>query len=324
MANAQALNATFFAFKKRDRGGVLTMLTIAYLVLAIVIGGIFFALNAQGIMDYINWVTSMGARMETVDPNDPYAMSAMMPPASVIALGPMYLLFSFVFYLLFAAYEAGCLRWMIRGETGGLFGLMLNADTWRVWFGYWVWFFLLVAFYIVGAIVFGGVIFGILASAQSGAAPDATAGLLAFVAVLALLIALTYFAVRFAPAAATSIARRRFAFFDAWTVSKGRFWALFGAFFLLFVMFFVAYMIVAVGLGVAMGTTMAAQIGSGVEPQTAQDAYQVFSNPQFIIMVSAIVVIMTIASMMLYVAMFGVNARAALAALEEGKIKAES
>jgi hypothetical protein len=323
MANKQALNATFFAFKKRDRGGVLTMLTIAYLVLAIVIGGVFFLLNAQGIMDYINWATTMGARMETVDPNDPYAMSAMMPPASVIALGPMYLLFLFVFYLLFAAYEAGCLRWMIRGETGDLFGLSLNADTWRVWFGYWVWFFLIIAFYLVGAIVFGGVMFGVFASAQAGGAPDMAAGLLAFLAVLALIAALIYFSIRFAPAAATSIVRRRFAFFDAWTVSKGRFWALFGAFLLLFVMFFVAYLVVASGLGVAMGTMMATQVGYGGEPQTAEEAFRAFANPQFAIMVGAIVVIMTIASLMLYVAMFGVNARAAIVALEEGKIKAE-
>ncbi|MBL8537207.1 MAG: hypothetical protein JNM59_07365 [Hyphomonadaceae bacterium] len=323
MADRQALNATFFAFKKRERGGVLTMLTLAYLGLTILIGGAFFLLNAQGIIDYINWVTNLGASVEAAKPGDPTAMAAMTPPQSVMALGPMYLLFLFFIYVIFAAYEAGCLRWMVRGETGGILGLTFGADMWRVWFGYWVWFFLLIAFYIVAALVVGGVAVGVVAS-SGGASPDATTALVAFGGGLALILGLIYFAIRFAPAAATSIARKRFAFFDAWTVSKGRFWALFGAYFLLFVMFFVAYLVVAMGLGVAMGTMMASQVGQTGEPQSAEEAFRMFANPQYMIMLIAIGVIMTAASMILYVAMFGINARAALVALEEGKIKAEA
>jgi hypothetical protein len=321
MADKQALNATFFAFKKRDRGGVLTTLSIAYLVLAIVLFGGFFALNAQGMMDYINWVTSMGAQMESAKPGDPSAMSALTPPPSVIALGPMYILFLFVMYILFAAYEAGCLRWMIRGETGGLFGLLLGADTWRVWFTYWVWFFLLIALYIVCGIVAGGVVFGVMMGSQNGAGPSGASVLIALAAGLAVIVALIYFAVRFAPAAATSIARKRFAFFDAWTVSKGRFWALFGAFLLLFVMFYVLIIIIEVGLIAAMGTTAMSQIGH-TEPQSAEEAFRAFANPMLAGIVGGVGLVATIGAMMLYVALFGVNARAVLAALEEGKIKA--
>ncbi len=322
MAEKQALNATFFAFRKREKSGVLLGATIAYLVLAVLIGGAFFVLNAQGFADYINWVTNMGASMEGAKPGAPVSLDYMMPPQSVMALAPAYLLFLLVAYVLLASYEAACLRWMIRGETGGVFGLSLGADTWRVYFGYWVWFFLLIAFYIVCAILAGGTIFS-LVSMTRGDLSDAgpATALVPFGVVLLLLIGLIYFGVRFAPAAATSIARRKFAFFDAWSVSKGRFWALLGAFVLLFLMWVVFYVIVAIGAGFAAATLVGSQLGQVSEPQSAQEAFRAFANPQWVGIIAGFVGVMLIATMMLYVAMFGINARAAVAALEEGKIK---
>lgn len=322
MAEQQALNSTFFAFKRRERGGVLTMLTIAYLVLAVLIGGVFFLLNAQGIMDYVTWATSLGIQAEGVDSASLGAMGALMPPASVMALGPMYLLFLVVFYVLLAAYEAGCLRWMIRGETGGLLGLSLGADTWRVYFSYWVWFFLSIGAYLgLFVVVFAVAAAGGAAAGESGVA----ATIIAAIAVcVAYLIGWLYLAVRFAPAAATSVAKERFAFFDAWTVTRGRFWALFGAFVLLFLMFLGFYIAAAVAFTAT--STVAALNALGYEgaPQSAEDAIGAFANPQFAIAIGIFMAVVMVASMLLYIAMYGVNARAAVAALEEGKIRAES
>lgn len=320
MADRQALSATFFAFKRRERGGVLTMLSIAYWVLAIAVFGVFFLLNAQGIADYATWYGSLiQSGMQSSDPAA-IQMNAM-PPASVMALGPAYLLLLLVTYVLFAAYEAGCLRWMIRGETGGLFGLSLGADTWRVYFGYWVWLFLFIALYLVFILLAAGI--GIAFAMSSGGAMESAAPATAIAMALGMLVflgALLFFGVRFAPAAATSVARKRFAFFDAWTVSKGRFWALFGSFLLLYLMFIVLYFIV--GGGLAFGMMSMVQVGQA-EPQTAQEAFQAFARPQSLALIGGFIVIMVIASMLLYLAMFGVNARAAALALEEGKIKAE-
>ncbi len=321
MAEKQALNATFFAFRKREKSGVLLGASLAYLVFTVAIVSAFGFLNAQGFVDYINWITNLGATMGTVKPGAAPSPDMMMPPQSVMALAPAYLLFLLVAYVLLASYEAACLRWMIRGETGGVFGLSLGADTWRVYFGYWVWFFLLIAFYIACAILAGGAIFSLVSMTRgdlSNAGP-ATA-LVPFAMVLLLLIGLIYFGVRFAPAAATSIARRRFAFFDAWTVSKDRFWALLGAFVLLFLMWVVFYIIVAIGAGFAAASLVGSQLGQVSEPQSAQEALRAFANPQWLGMIAGFVGVMLIATMMLYVGMFGINARAAVAALEEGKI----
>jgi hypothetical protein len=137
-----------------------------------------------------------------------------------------------------------------------------------------------------------------------------------------------YISVRLAPAAATSVAERKFAFFDAWKVSRERFWALFGAFLLLWLIYTVAVSIV---IGMWMGATMvnvmtdAMNRGAGDPAQAAEAinaaVLNAISTPTGLISY----VVMQIASMALavtfYIAMYGVNARAAAVALEEAKIE---
>jgi hypothetical protein len=318
MADKQALNATFFAFRRREKA-VLLPATIVFAVLAAAMFIVFGLLNWQAFVDYLNWAASLSANAPK--PGAPASVEQMMPPQSVMGLMPAYFLFLLAYYILLAAYEAACLRWMIHGETGGLFGLSLGADTWRVYFTYWIWFLLLILFYFVCALTIGGAVVSMIAVGQGGAEPSASMALVPLILGVVILVAVIYFGVRLAPAAATSIARRRFAFFDAWKVSQGRFWALFGAFLLLFVMFFVFYMIVAFGMAAAMGSMAMSQVGQP-EPQSAEEAFRAFANPAWAGIVIGFILVMTVASFLLYLAMFGVNARAAQAALQEGKITA--
>jgi hypothetical protein len=320
MAEKQSLNATFFAFRKREKGGVLLMATLAYIAVATVVFGGFAWLNWGAFQDYVNWITTLGAQSEQGGGPSP---DMIMPPSSVMALGPMWFLFQVVYYVLFAAYEAACLRWLIRGETGGLFGLSLGADTWRVYFTYWIWLFLFIAYFIIlfalGIGLGGAALFG----AQGGGAEAlGSMGIAALLAGLLWLIGMIYFAVRFAPAAATSIAKRRFAFFDAWIVTKDRFWPLFGSFLLLFVMYCVAYLIVSTVAGFAMvGGMMATMQDLGGEP-TPEQMLGMFASPQVWIPLAIIYGVALVGAFLWMIAMFGVNARAAQAALEEGKIQA--
>ena len=321
MSDKQALNATFFAFRKREKA-VLLPTTLAFAVIGIVLVALFAALNWQAFVDYMNWAASMGASNAAATANGvPPSMDAMMPPQSVMTLMPAYFLFLLGYYILLASYEAACLRWMIHGETGGVFGLSFGADTWRVYFTYWLWFLLLIAFYIVCAIVAGGAMASIFMGMQGGAEPSPAVVLVPLVVGLVVLLALIYFGVRLAPAAATSIARRKFAFFDAWKVSKGRFWGLFGAFLLLFLMFFVFIIAVEIAF-IAMVSVTALSATGGAEPQSAEEAFRAFATPQYMAAVIGIILAMTAASFVFYVALFGINARAASLALEEGKITA--
>lgn len=319
MSDKQALNATFFAFRKREKAALLPT-TLAFAVIVLAMGAVFTALNWQAFVDYMNWVASISAsNANSAAAGVPPSMDAMMPPQSVMSIMPAYFLFLLGYYILLAAYEAACLRWMIHGETGGLFGLSLGADTWRVYFSYWIWFLLLIAFYIVCAIVAGGAMASVFMGMQGGGEPSPAAVIIPLVLGLLVVLALIYFSVRLAPAAATSVARRKFAFFDAWKVSKGRFWGLLGAFVLLFLMFMVFVIAVEVAFGVMVGMTAMNSVGQ-TEPQSAEEAFRAFATPQYMAGIVALIVAITIASFLFYIALFGVNARAASLALEEGKI----
>jgi len=167
-------------------------------------------------------------------------------------------------------------------------------------------------------------VFGVVLGAQDNPeAAASTAVLLALLFALALCVALIYFAVRFAPAAATSIAARRFAFFDAWTVTKGRFWALLGSFLLLFLMYFVGVMILSGLATFAMVGGLMGQVQSSPQPQSVEEVFALFAAPSVWIPMAICYGLMIAGAFVFYVALFGVNARAAAAALEEGKIRAE-
>jgi hypothetical protein len=325
VADNQSLNATFFAFRKREQGGVLLRATLAYLLVAFVIYGVFAYFNWQGVIDYFQWSMTMSESAAQADPADPNAVFAsMMPPASVMSLMPAYFLLMLFSYFLLAAWEAACLRWMIHGEVKGFMGLALDADTLRIYFTYWLWLFLFMAIYIVFLIVMLGLGVGVALSFSEGGdagAMGATA-LIVVVAAFAVLFGFIYFGVRFAPAGATSIARRRFAFFDAWKVTKGRFWALFGSYVLLFLMYFVGIIILSVIAGLAMGFGVFGQMQSGAEPQSPEEVFALFASPAVWIPAAICYGLMIVGVFLFYLALFGVNARAAQAALEEGKIQA--
>lgn len=323
MADKQALNATFFAFRKREKGGVLLTATIAYALICIAAGGLFAALNFPAIRDYATWYAQMIATVAS-NPEAPPSPEMMMPPASVMALGPMMFLFQILFYVIAAAYEAACLKWMIRGETGGLFGISFGADTWRVYLTYWIWLFLSLAIGVVFLVLFGGVAGSMVAVGAVGGDTNSIGGVALMIPILllAVCIAWLWLAVRLAPAAATSVARQRFAFFDAWKVTKGRFWALFGAFFLLGIMSAVAFLTLYVAVGVAIAMGVMGQAGAMTEPPTPEQLGAMMLHPAVLIPSALVGLVGTIGYFVLLVATFGVNARAAALALEEGRITA--
>lgn len=319
MAEKQALNATFFAFRKRERGGVLTGATLAFGLLSLLTFGVFAFFNWRAVGDYLLWISSISAQ-SGANPGDPAAVQAMMPPASVMGLGPAYFLLSLFFYVLLASYEAACLRWLARGETGGFFGLSLGADTWRVYLGYWLWLFLLMGFYFGGVIagVLVGVAVGLLAAQLGGDAATPLMLLAPLVVIVCVLGPMIYFGVRFAPAAATSIALKRFAFFDAWKVTKGRFWGLIGAFLIVFLIYCVAIFVwYAVMIGI-IGFNVFRQMQAGTEGQ--QQFFALLSSPAVWIPIAVLYAVMLVVAGVFYVALFGINARAVIAAAEDGKI----
>lgn len=323
MAERQALKATFFAFQKREQSGVLLRLTLAFIIVAVVLCAGFAALFWNSLGPLVQWyaeVLQASARQDTA------AIEAMGLPEGFFAVIPGILLWLFPFYLLCAAFEAGCLRWLIHGENVGFMGLSLGAPTWRVWSSYWMWLLLNMAFSIAMSMVMGVAVFAIMMGGGGDPAAVATLMPVFYIFQYALMI---YFGIRFAPATATSIARRKFAFFDAWTVTKARFLPLLGSFAFLYLLYVVASLVMAAGFfAIVMGPSAQDLSAAANDPNQVmqifmsamQTYFQSLSNPQNWIVLGVLQLVGIVVGVLFYLAMYGVNARAALAALEEGKI----
>lgn len=323
-ALAEPLKATFFAFRRREQGGVLLRLTLAFGIAAIALWGAYIATFWGSLQPNLTWYAQI---IEATIKNDTSAIEAAGFPTEFFGVVGGLILWMFPFYILCAAYEAGCLRWLLHGEVKGPLGLSLGAPTWRIWGVYWIWLLLNIAFALVMAVI-SAVMLIVMGTTGGGATSVASVQPVFEIVQLALQI---YFGVRLAPAAAATIARRKFAFFDAWAVTKGRFLSLLGSFAVLYLI----YIIATIGLAIAafvvlLGPNGADLAAAANDPARAEETVMAIvracleslSNPQNWIALGALQLVGMIIGFWFYIAAFGVNARAAQAAIEDGKIAA--
>ncbi|MEJ0058924.1 MAG: hypothetical protein WDM79_04755 [Terricaulis sp.] len=254
---------------------------------------------------------------------------AAQPDGAQIVLGMMafsfrYSIFLVFFYVLLAAYEAACLRWMIHGEVVGFLGLSLGAPTWRVYSTYWLWAGINFGISTVVSLVTMPFLFFGMAGASGGISDPTVMGgtIVIFQIVVSLLqyIALAIVGVRFGPAAATSITLRKFSFFTAWTVTKG---TVLGA--VWFVRFdrgdlFARLCALVHRYGRLVFAQAWPSIASGASAEEVMTLIAGMMTPQTLALLAGIYVVMAFVGMIFYVMFYGVNARAVLAAIEDGKI----
>jgi hypothetical protein len=281
---AAPLKATFFAFKRRDRGGVLTSITAVHAVLALALFVAFVAAN-------FGYIAAVAAG------EDPEEVGSELEATLFVV---SFVLGAMAYYVVTASYEAACLKWMIRGETSGFRGFSLGLDTWRVYGGQWIWFAVFVVLTIVASVLL----------AMFGAQPRL--GLQAYPALTAFAgwaVVVAPLALRLAPGNAASVARRRFAYFDGMRVTQGRSLALFGSFFIVWLIW--ALLFAAIWLGSWFFTYLALG-GDETELESADvnlGVLSCFSLGLFI------------ANMALAFLSAGINARAVIAAAENGKLE---
>jgi hypothetical protein len=299
---------TFFAFRKKEKAFVLTGATIGYVLALVIVYGAFIALNWQGFADYMSWSISMASDPEA-------AAGGTMPPSSVMMMIPGYLVSMFLLILIMAAYEAACLRWMVRDQTTpglNFLGIAFGPDTWRVLLVYITWIGVWIGLSIASLLLASGV------AVAAGAIGDgAIAGLLSALVFIVLACAWVFVLVRLAPAAAVTIGKEQYAFFDAWRASQGRFWTIFGSFAFVIIMSIVGLLVFYfVAIVAVMGAVFgSAAAGAQPDPEAMAAA---FTSPGAIIAMAGVYLILIALSMMVYVLFYGINARVALAANEDG------
>lgn len=325
---AEPLNATFFAFRKREGGGVLLGASIAYVIALIlffvVIGGVGWAL--LGGSEFVQWYVSvMQAQANGQEPSAPPNAGA------VFMIFPLYTILLFGVFIIFASFESACLRWMIRGERSGPLNLHFGADMWRVYGTYWVWF----LFFLLSGILFFVALAVIgIAAAATGGKDSIAGGILILLFCLAWVVGWILTATRLAPAAATTIGIGQFAPLKAWKVSSGRFWPLFGTFVLLLILYLIVWTVVAaIFLGPFYGALLGqidwaaiqnndpAGFSRAYEEASMRTMQSTFSTPTMLALYVGGQLALGAVAMVFYLLYFGVNARAVQAALEEGKIE---
>jgi len=314
---AEPLKATFFALKPRDRM-VLLPATLVFIVIIVALIGAFVALN---------WGTLLHFR-------DLIAQSAttatMSEDESMRMLGGMFGLFGWIFLFLFpiyiaiAAYEAACLRWMIRGEAPGLFGITIDNDTWRVWGVYWAWFLVNFVISFVMSILMMPIMFMTMGDIMQNPTPEAMSDWQMRVQLpitLLQYIPLIFIGIRFGPAAATSVGLERFAFFTAWTVTRDRFWSLFGSYVVLWLSIFVVMTGLVGGLYAALMPDFTLNVMNNWRALSPQEVLPQIMTPEGYTVLGISYAAYFLMFAIYAVFAFGINARAVLAALEEGKIE---
>lgn len=303
MTETSSLDFAKFGFKKRGKRFVLTGIAVAYVVLALALGAIFLAATWSFWSPLIDWYFAVMRDAESgADPQMP-------PMETVMGLAPFWALSSFIGLILYAAFEAANLRWMVRGESGGgLLGLSFGADTWRVFAIYWIWGVLWIVF-MVGVACF---YLGLRMFAGIHPAAQIVSLVLAALAPLGLACLMIWLGVRLAPAAALSVRDKRLAFFGAWGATRGRFWPMLGG----FVIAMVAYLVVSwiaqqvMSIPFAVGThdLMGDMMRGGSSEEVFRAAMSTFMSPTFIALGLLFALVSQILTCVFYVSWFGINA----------------
>lgn len=273
------LRATFFAFRKREPR-VLLRATLTHVALGLALIAILVAAF---------WIyANRGPRDAVTATQEGWVMFVATVVWAVICS------------LITASFEAACLRQILRGEKAGFAGLSLGADTWRVWAGHWIWLLFAIASF-VGAIVVTS-----LTTAAVGFSTPATAAWTGFLAIGLWIVVLSPFALRMSAGNAASIAKRRFAYFDAWAVTSGRFRTLSGSFLTIWAIVTALYAGVIYGVAFLAAFVVADSLDDGL-----------INN---FVMSTAFLLALCVSTLSFLFLAAGVNARAVIAAGEEGKI----
>lgn len=242
------------------------VLTLAY--------GIIGWLSAGDVTAWMNGIALIDA---TIEPDAQF--SAVL--SSFGRLVPWIALSALAGWALWAMFETASQRRYIRGEG---FSLGFGADELRMMAVGLCWVLLgLVLMALPMLLIMGSALGGLASGTLSNRQVEETMIGVVFGAMGLMLLILplyVFFATRLAPCFSLTVMRKQICFFDAWNVSRGRFWPIFGA----YVILAIAGSIIAQVIGgIAQAILMPSVVNIAQAAETGADIRSLILSPQFIV-----------------------------------------
>jgi hypothetical protein len=192
---------------------------------------------------------------------DPQAVAGAMGAT----MGQMVLL-QLVFMLLFVVLMTAAQRAVLRPAEHGLASLRLGMDELRM-LGLTL--LLVIGFYVL--MVVGGIIVAAFAAGAGLMLGGGGAGIVGVIGFLALLALAIWLEVRLSLAFPLTLLRRRIVIGEAWRLSRGHFWTLFGGYLAIFVMLMVIFLLVSM---VTSGSYFFDMLRNNGDPEAMRAAMQ--------------------------------------------------
>ena len=217
--------------------------------------GLFLAFN---LIVSLGTIVTIGPKLQELTrasstPGDPAALGELF-----LTIAPWYLVLIAAALGFYAVISASAYRAMLRPDQGAPFHLAFGSDEIRLVLLALIFFLLAIAAYfalvifVVVLAALGGVLGAVLGGQDNPATVGLVVGLLVVVGIFVSVGAVVFFGTRLSLAAPATFARGELVVFKSWSLTKGKFWALFGGYFLNIVLFVIIELLLIVALVVAV------------------------------------------------------------------------
>jgi hypothetical protein len=202
---------------------------LAYALVFMTLIGVIGLLGAG---DFIAWIEALEAADGTNDPD--LALAVLL--SGLFKLLPWVGLLGLASWAVWAMFETASQRRYVFGQT---FSLGFGADELRMMAVGFLWSLLGTVLLAVPILLIMGSAFAVMFAGSTGLSEDEVAQqilgpmLAAFGVMFLIFPVYVFFATRLAPCFALTVRERKIRFFDAWNVSRGRFWPILGAYVIL-------------------------------------------------------------------------------------------
>jgi len=248
---------------------------LAYALVFMALIGVTGLLGAG---DFIAWIEALEAAGGNADPDA--ALAAFF--SGLFKLLPWAGLLGLASWAVWAMFETASQRRYLFGQT---FSLGFGADELRMMAVGFLWSILGAVLLAVPMILIMGTAVAAMLAGATGitegevAQPILGPMLAAFGMILLIFPAYVFFAARLAPCFALTVRERKIRFFDAWSVSRGRFWPILGAYVILAICGGMLGQVIA---GIAQLLLVPAMVSFNATSQSPDQVAAMLTSPGFL------------------------------------------